>query len=75
MNFFEKFGLEFHVFSKELEVASPSGNPFEDHDHLIVRLIKCPRNQDSQEKLCLASWDLVVFDEPTSYLPTSSGGK
>src|SRR6202167_782875 len=26
---FEKFGLEFHVFSKELAVASPSGNPFE----------------------------------------------
>lgn len=35
---FEKFGLEFRVFSKELEATSPSGNPFEDHDHLIVRL-------------------------------------
>ncbi|SDR63352.1 SNF2 family N-terminal domain-containing protein [Rhizobiales bacterium GAS113] len=60
---FEKFGLEFRVFSKELEVASPSGNPFEDHDHLIVRLDQMSRNEDSQEKLCLAAWDLVVFDE------------
>src|SRR6266568_2811048 len=60
---FEKFGLEFRVFSGELEVASPSGNPFEDHDHLIVRLDQMSRNEEAQEKLCLASWDLVVFDE------------
>ncbi len=60
---YEKFGLEFHIFSKELEVASPSGNPFEDHDHLIVRLDQMSRNEEAQEKLCLASWDLVVFDE------------
>src|SRR5450759_5421419 len=60
---FEKFGLEFRIFSKELEAASPSGNPFADHDHLIVRLDQMSRNEDSQEKLCLASWDLVVFDE------------
>ena len=60
---FEKFGLEFRIFSKELESTSSSGNPFEDHDHLIVRLDQMSRNEDSQEKLCLASWDLVVFDE------------
>src|SRR6266487_2179889 len=60
---FEKFGLEFRVFSKELEAASPSGNPFEDHDQLIVRLDQMSRNEDAQEKLCLAGWDLVVFDE------------
>src|SRR5262245_19808389 len=60
---FEKFGLEFRVFSKELEAASPSGNPFEDHDHLIVRLDQMSRNEEAQEKLCLAAWDFVVFDE------------
>jgi SNF2 family DNA or RNA helicase len=60
---FEKFGLEFRIFSKELEVSSHSGNPFEDHDHLIVRLDQMSRNEESQEKLCLAAWDLVVFDE------------
>ena len=60
---FEKFGLEFRIFSKELELSSPSGNPFEDHDHLIVRLDQMSRNEESREKLCLAAWDLVVFDE------------
>lgn len=60
---FEKFGLEFRIFSKELEAASPSGNPCEDYDHLIVRLDQMSRNEDAQDKLCLAAWDLVVFDE------------
>ena len=60
---YEKFGLEFRIFSRELEAASPSGNPFEDHDHLIVRLDQMARNAELQDKLCAASWDLVVFDE------------
>ena len=60
---FEKFGLEFRVFTKDLEAATPSGNPFEDIDHLIVRLDQMARNEDLQEKLCAAGWDLVVFDE------------
>ena len=60
---FEKFGLEFRVFTKDLEVATPSGNPFEDIDHLIVRLDQMARNEELQEKLCAAGWDLVVFDE------------
>jgi SNF2 family DNA or RNA helicase len=30
---FEKFGLEFRVFTRDLEAATPSGNPFEDIDH------------------------------------------
>ncbi len=60
---FEKFGLEFRVFSRELGAASPSGNPFEDNDHLIVRLDQLSRSEEHQEKVCLAGWDLVVFDE------------
>ena len=60
---FEKFGLEFRVFTKHLEAASPSGNPFEDIDHLIVRLDQMARNEELQVKLCAAGWDLVVFDE------------
>src|SRR5262245_52720469 len=60
---YEKFGLEFRVFSKDLEAATPSGNSFDDHDHIIVRLDQMSRNEDLQEKLCAASWDLVVFDE------------
>lgn len=60
---FEKFGLEFRVFSRELESATTSGNPFEDVDHLIVRLDQMARNVDLQDKLCAAGWDLVIFDE------------
>ncbi|MGW8159023.1 MAG: helicase-related protein [Desulfoprunum sp.] len=60
---FEKFGLEFRVFSKELQSATPSGNPFEDLDHFIVRLDQMSRSEDLQEKLCAAGWDLVIFDE------------
>ena len=60
---FEKFGLQFNVFSSALEAATPSGNPFEDLDHLIVRLDQMARNEGLQEKLLSTSWNLVVFDE------------
>ena len=60
---FEKFGLQFNVFSSALEAATPTGNPFEDLDHLIVRLDQMARNEEIQEKLLAASWDLVIFDE------------
>jgi superfamily II DNA or RNA helicase len=60
---FEKFGLEFRVFSSALEEATPSGNPFDDHQQLIVRLDQMSRNEDLRAKLCAAGWDLVVFDE------------
>lgn len=70
---FEKFGLEFRIYSSALEEASPSGNPFEDHNQLIVRLDQLARDEEEgdsgrvpgnlQSKLCAAGWDLVVFDE------------
>ena len=60
---YEKFGLEFRIYSPLLEQASPSGNPFDDQHQLIVRLDQMSRNEDLQEKLCAAGWDLAVFDE------------
>jgi superfamily II DNA or RNA helicase len=60
---FEKFGLEFRVYSGALEESSSAGNPFEEHNHIIVRLDQMSRNEDLQEKLCAAGWDLVIFDE------------
>jgi SNF2 family DNA or RNA helicase len=48
---FEKFGLEFRIFSNMLEQASPSGNAFEDNDQLILRLDQISRNEDLQAKL------------------------
>ncbi len=60
---FEKFGLEFQIYSPLLEQDSPSGNPFEDKHQLIVRLDQLSRNEELQEKLCAPGWDLAVFDE------------
>src|SRR5271166_6349514 len=60
---FEKFGLQFNVFSSALEAATPTGNPFEDLDHLIVRLDQMTRNEEIQQKLLATTWDLVIFDE------------
>jgi superfamily II DNA or RNA helicase len=60
---FEKFGLEFNVYSTLLEQAAPSGNPFDSYNQLIVRLDQLSRNEELQDKLCAAGWDLAVFDE------------
>jgi hypothetical protein len=60
---FEKFGLEFRVYSTYLEHSSPRGNPFEDRHQSIVRLDQLSRNEDLQQKLCATGWDLAVFDE------------
>ena len=60
---FEKFGLEFYIYSAALDEAVPNANLFEDRHQLIVRLDQMSRNEDLQAKLCAAGWDLVVFDE------------
>jgi len=60
---YEKFGLEFRVYSTLLDQATPSGNSFDDHNHLIVRLDQVSRNEELQDKICAAGWDLAVFDE------------
>ncbi len=60
---YEKFGLEFQVFSRELLVTHPNGNHFESLHQVIVRLDQMSRNEDLQNQLCAESWDLVVFDE------------
>src|SRR3954447_7140202 len=60
---FEKFGLEFSIYSPLLEQATPNANPFESHHQLIVRLDQISRNEDLQEKICASGWDLAVFDE------------
>jgi len=59
----DKFGLVFHIFSSELDQNSPSGNVFQDHHMLVVRLDQMARNEALQDKLVNAGWDLVVFDE------------
>ncbi|MFB1489343.1 MULTISPECIES: helicase-related protein [unclassified Thiocapsa] len=72
---YEKFGLEFHIYSAILEQTSPSGNPFEDYPRLIVRLDQLARNEELQEKLCAPGWDLAVFDEAHKLAAHYSGSK
>jgi SNF2 family DNA or RNA helicase len=72
---YEKFGLEFLIYSADLDAASPGGNPFEEHSRLVVRLDQVARDEEAddaaggrrpgptQSRLLEAGWDLVVFDE------------
>jgi superfamily II DNA or RNA helicase len=60
---YEKFGITFTVFSRDLVEQSHSGNPFEDCDLLVARVDQLARSEDLQQKLGLVQWDLVVVDE------------
>src|SRR5689334_4404996 len=46
---YEKFGLEFGIYSSLLAATTPSGNPFDDRHQLIVRLDQMSRNPELQE--------------------------
>ncbi|WP_045216067.1 helicase-related protein [Desulfonatronovibrio magnus] len=59
----EKFGLTFNIFTKDMLDTSHSGNPFDDHDHLIARMDQLSRNEELREKLKTSSWDLIIVDE------------
>ncbi|WP_300339593.1 helicase-related protein [Accumulibacter sp.] len=60
---FEKFGLSFAIFSRDLQQQTRSGNPFDDRELLIARLDQLARNDNLQEKLGFTRWDLIVVDE------------
>ena len=60
---FEKFGLEFSIFTRDLEAQTRSGNPFDDKDFLIARVDQLARDEELQEKLKSTQWDLIVVDE------------
>jgi superfamily II DNA or RNA helicase len=60
---YEKFGVEFKIFSRELDQTSHSGNAFEENSLLIARLDQISRNEELQDKLKATDWDLIVVDE------------
>lgn len=60
---FEKFGLQFQIFSRERQEQSASGNYFEDASYLIARLDQLARNEDFLEKLKTTEWDIIIVDE------------
>ena len=61
---YEKFGVYFEIFGREMEEQSRIGNPFEEKDLLIARLDQLSRNEELQQKLQSAhKWDLIIVDE------------
>jgi superfamily II DNA or RNA helicase len=72
---YEKFGLEFTIFTRDLAEQSLSSNPFDDHPLMIARLDQLSRNEDLQEKLGHTQWDLVVVDEAHKMSATYYGSK
>lgn len=72
----EKFNLEFDILSREMIENSRSGNPFNDHNHLIARLDVLARNEELQEKLLRSQeWDLIICDEAHRMSATYFGGE
>ncbi len=60
---YQKFGLDFELYTNDRFEASRTGNAFNEISLGIARLDKLSRNEDLQEKIQEADWDLVVFDE------------
>ena len=60
---FEKFSLQFEIFSKEKQEQCATGNYFSETDRLICRLDQLSRSEELQEKLRNTDWDLIIVDE------------
>ena len=60
---YEKFDLQFEIFSREKYEQSATRNFFEENDLLICRLDQLSRNEEFQEKLRHTEWDLIIVDE------------
>jgi superfamily II DNA or RNA helicase len=59
----QKFNLQFDILTNEGLQAARTGNWFQEHSLCLCRLDKLSRNEDVQDKLVAADWDLVVVDE------------
>ncbi|MCW5886895.1 MAG: DUF3883 domain-containing protein [Anaerolineales bacterium] len=60
---YQKFRLEFEIFTNARFEAARDGNAFTDVPLGIARLDWLSRNADYLEMLKRAEWDLVIFDE------------
>ena len=59
----DKFNLDFEVFQPSMVELSRSGNPFREHDRLIVRMDQVARGDEYRTMLSEVSWDIAVVDE------------
>jgi superfamily II DNA or RNA helicase len=69
-----KFQLDFTIITRQTFEASRSGNPFAEHDLIIVRLDQLSRSEELQSRLRQTDWDLVVCDEAHKMSASFFGG-
>ena len=70
----QKFQLEFTILTREMVETTRSGNPFAEHDLIILRLDQVSRSEDLQARLKQTDWDLVVCDEAHKMSASFFGG-
>lgn len=69
-----KFQLDFTIMTREMAETSRTGNPFTEHDLMIVRLDQISRSDQLQAHLGQSDWDLVVCDEAHKMSASFFGG-
>jgi superfamily II DNA/RNA helicase len=72
---YRKFSLRFEILSSDRIESAVTGNVFTEANLCIVRLDKLSRNEEIQEKLRVADWDLIVCDEAHKMSATVWGGE
>jgi superfamily II DNA or RNA helicase len=71
----QKFNLQFDILTNDGLQAARTGNWFREHHLCLCRLDKLSRNEDVQDKLIAADWDLVVVDEAHKMSATYFGSE
>ena len=72
---YQKFSLHFEILTNDMLEGAASGNAFLEHNFLIARLDKLSRNEDVQEKIKAADWDIIIIDEAHKLSATVTGNK
>jgi SNF2 family DNA or RNA helicase len=72
----EKFDLDFKILGREMVRTSYGGNPFNEHDRLIVRLDMASRSDELQTLIeASRDFDLVICDEAHRMSASYTGGE
>ena len=72
----EKFDLAFDILSRDQIENSRTGNPFAEHDRLIMRLDMAARSDEIKAKLeASRSYDLIICDEAHRMSASVFGGE
>jgi len=72
---YQKFRLDFELFTNDRFEASRTGNAFNEVPLGIARLDRLSRNETIQDQILAADWDLVVFDEAHKLSASVFGGE